>query len=610
MKTSLRHVSMIGILAVAAAMAVPAAARAAAVDVYDADQLTAALADPAAGDTIVAHSGTYAGAFTIGRDLTLVAQEDTGPVVLQGDGAAAVLTVGAGRAAVIRGFTVAGGAIGIAAEAGTDVVIEDNVIDGNAGMWDGAGIRVAGTTASPCIARIQGNEISNNAAGNLDPENPLVNYGGGIFARYCTDLLIAENDIHDNAAWVAGGVSIQQSSYRLERNEVHANAALYGGGLLIQKASEGVIDSNRIHGNSARVFGGGLDLWTTATAVNNVIHGNTSKNGAGVYIYRDGADPVSSVFLFLHNTIADNEADEVGGGILVDCDGGTVTIQGSIAWNNMASAQGPNLTVRARAYTYGVPIVNVRSSIIGHSADPATDGWTCEDGRCASEDPAFDMTDPEPYAVAADSPAVDAAPAEGAPDTDLLGVSRPCGEAPDIGAYERCDGPVDPDGDSDGVPDRLDNCPETPNPDQADADGDGVGDACDNCPRTANPDQADADGDGVGDACQHSGGFVRGDVDADGQIDQADAVLLIHYLHKRIFTFFWKHWRCGRNRRPDLPCLDAADVDDNGRITMSDAIYLIHVIHCHRRTPPAPWPMCGPDPTEDRLDCDEFPPCE
>ena len=34
------------------------------------------------------------------------------------------------------------------------------------------------------------------------------------------------------------------------------------------------------------------------------------------------------------------------------------------------------------------------------------------------------------------------------------------------------------DGDGDGIPDDLDNCPGRPNPDQGDADGDGVGDAC------------------------------------------------------------------------------------------------------------------------------------
>ncbi|MGH9360331.1 MAG: endonuclease/exonuclease/phosphatase family protein, partial [Thermoanaerobaculia bacterium] len=55
--------------------------------------------------------------------------------------------------------------------------------------------------------------------------------------------------------------------------------------------------------------------------------------------------------------------------------------------------------------------------------------------------------------------------------------------------------------DADGDPDDADNCPATPNPDQADGDGDGVGDVCDNCPTTPNPDQADEDEDGLGDVC-------------------------------------------------------------------------------------------------------------
>jgi beta-glucanase (GH16 family) len=85
-----------------------------------------------------------------------------------------------------------------------------------------------------------------------------------------------------------------------------------------------------------------------------------------------------------------------------------------------------------------------------------------------------------------------------------------------------------PDADDDGVPDRRDNCPDTPNPDQSDNDGDGQGDACDpdddddgvpdesdNCPLEANPDQEDLDGDGLGDVCDP-------DDDGDGVADESD----------------------------------------------------------------------------------------
>jgi|GEM_PF-6250731 len=71
--------------------------------------------------------------------------------------------------------------------------------------------------------------------------------------------------------------------------------------------------------------------------------------------------------------------------------------------------------------------------------------------------------------------------------------------------------------DDDGVPDDLDNCPETPNPNQEDADSDTVGDVCDNCPSDANSGQQDGDGDTVGDVCDNCAGDPNpGQEDADG----------------------------------------------------------------------------------------------
>lgn len=74
-------------------------------------------------------------------------------------------------------------------------------------------------------------------------------------------------------------------------------------------------------------------------------------------------------------------------------------------------------------------------------------------------------------------------------------------------------GPI-PDADGDGVADDVDNCPATPNSDQANHDGDAAGNACDsdddddglmdgadNCSLVPNPDQRDTDQDGIGNAC-------------------------------------------------------------------------------------------------------------
>jgi hypothetical protein len=76
-------------------------------------------------------------------------------------------------------------------------------------------------------------------------------------------------------------------------------------------------------------------------------------------------------------------------------------------------------------------------------------------------------------------------------------------------------GVIEADTDSDGIGDEDDNCPIVSNADQTDTDEDGLGDACDNCPGTANPDQSNVDGDSLGDACD-------ADDDDDGILDGED----------------------------------------------------------------------------------------
>ncbi len=108
-------------------------------------------------------------------------------------------------------------------------------------------------------------------------------------------------------------------------------------------------------------------------------------------------------------------------------------------------------------------------------------------------------------------------------------VTRPDGEIADGGPDgvpdARADVTPPQDTDGDGVPDEQDNCPDTPNADQANGDGDSLGDACDNCPTVSNPSQVDADGDLVGDlcdSCPHQANPTQANSDSDDRGDICD----------------------------------------------------------------------------------------
>jgi hypothetical protein len=85
--------------------------------------------------------------------------------------------------------------------------------------------------------------------------------------------------------------------------------------------------------------------------------------------------------------------------------------------------------------------------------------------------------------------------------------------------------PTPPDGDGDGVPDHLDNCPADANAAQADSDQDGPGDACDPHPGESEGEWAQCQADQAEvaverAACEAEPRFV--DADADGVHDATD----------------------------------------------------------------------------------------
>jgi hypothetical protein len=91
--------------------------------------------------------------------------------------------------------------------------------------------------------------------------------------------------------------------------------------------------------------------------------------------------------------------------------------------------------------------------------------------------------------------------------------------------------------------------------------------------------------------------FHRGDSDSNGQLQLTDAIRILGVLF------------LGQG---SIGCLDAADSDDNGDLQLTDAIRILGVLFLGQGSIPAPGPTsdpCGIDPTQDDLDCADYPSC-
>ena len=87
--------------------------------------------------------------------------------------------------------------------------------------------------------------------------------------------------------------------------------------------------------------------------------------------------------------------------------------------------------------------------------------------------------------------------------------------------------------------------------------------------------------------------FKRGDANANGSVDIADAISLLAYLFAGGM----------------LPCLKAGDINDDGEINIADPIALLSYLFAMGSAPAEPFSECSVDPTPDSLDCQSFPPC-
>ncbi len=312
--------------------------------------LPAALQEASSGDTIVVPPGVYRGTVNFaGRNITLKSTDPHDPeivksTVLDGDGRSPVVkfTGGEGRDAILWGFTITngqgeenGGGIRIINGSSPTIkgnIIENNMVEGEAG---GGGIGVEEASA-PSICQ---NIIMNNSGGD---------WGGGIFIADNSSGFLENNIIRKNQAKIhGGGIFCRYSHIEFIDNTLEENfSGNFGGGLSLFCDNGSVVKDNNICQNRSAFSGGGIYMegYDNPEIHGNRILNNEAVEGEGGGIYMDSIASLPSSPVVSKNRIVGNRAKTFGGGLFVGnrCDS---PMRGNIIADNICRGDGGGIYI-------------------------------------------------------------------------------------------------------------------------------------------------------------------------------------------------------------------------------------------------------------------------
>ncbi len=362
-------------------------------------------------------------------------------------------------------------------------------------------------------------------------EDVTITHGvqGGIVVSANETPALTRCALVENRAKLGGGGLRLFGSATVTRCRIAANIALYGGGVACSgDASAPILRECVIAGNWAKSGGGGLSSGarSSPTLINCILSGNCVVSGA------TGVSTVLTNLKLVNCTIADNWASsDYPEPLQLGLESPSPRLVNTIVARLRPRPADPGTPLNCVAqYPCFVACVLRRDPVfVRAGVNDFTRFKTVDiDGHTYSF-PDFELIAPD-YRLLPGSPCIDVGVAEEAPETDFAGNARPAWGAVDAGAYEYT-------GD------------EAPAP----------------LPQ-----------------------FVRGNANDDGTVNIADAVFVFQYLFKY---------------GPPPVCMKAADANDSGTLDIADGITILMALFGDRRLLPAPRDYCGLDPTPDSLAC-------
>ncbi len=312
-----------------------------------------------------------------------------------------------------------GGAI---THAGSTLTVIETEIADNGARASGGGIYDVGTGATT----IQRSRLTGNHA-----EYPG---GGGIYRGAPGDLTITHSTISGNTVGIAsqaqgGGLSLGGGVARIEFSTISANHAAYGGGVYVRGNTLLLLNQSLVAHNLATEAGGGLLLIGGGLIATN---STVSNNRAG---FQGGGlknqTIAANVSLQLRNTtFTQNVAGSSGGGIHTD--GSGLTLSNSLIAENGATT---NPDVAGTVTSQGYNFIGARGTSTGYIGTDLPAGLTA-----GLEVLVFNGGPTDTHALVAGSVALDAVPpaicANAGAFVDQRGFARAANANCDIGAFD------------------------------------------------------------------------------------------------------------------------------------------------------------------------------